>query len=135
MGLDINLNTSKIDISEEDGLNVDLYKDNIDISDDNADDIIIEITGLKSISKFIGLEDTPLYYDNGKFFKVEDNKIIYTDIEWKDISGDISESPEIIAVISDLINEVASDIVDERINLHNLNLVILLFYYFDIINL
>ena len=121
MGLDINLNTSKIDISENDGLNVDLYKDNIDISDDEADDIIIEITGLKSINKFIGLEDTPLYYDNGKFFKVEDNKIIYTDIQWKDISGDISESPEIIAVISDLVNEVASDIVDERINLHNLN--------------
>jgi len=121
MGLDINLNTSKIDISEEDGLNVDLYKDNIDISDDEADDIIIEITGLKSINKFIGLEDTPLYYDNGKFFKVKNNKIVYTDIEWKDITGDISESPEIIAVISDLINEVTSDIVDERINLHNLN--------------
>lgn len=121
MGLDINLNTSKIDISEEDGLNVDLYNDNIDISDDEADDIIIEITGLKSINKFIGLEDTPLYYDNGKFFKVEDNKIVYADIQWKDISGDISESPEIVAVISDLINEVASDIIDERINLHNLN--------------
>jgi len=121
MGLDINLNTSKIDISEDDGLNVDLYKDNIDISDDEADDIIIEITGLKSINKFIGLEDTPLYYDNGKFFKVEDNKIVYADIQWKDISGDISESPEIVAVISDLVNEVASDIIDERINLHNLN--------------
>ena len=121
MGLDINLNTSKIDISEEDGLNVDLYNDNIDISDDEADDIIIEITGLKSINKFIGLEDTPLYYDNGKFFKVEDNKIVYADIQWKDISGDISESPEIVAVISDLVNEVASDIIDERINLHNLN--------------
>lgn len=121
MGLDINLNTSKIDISEEDGLNVDLYNDNIDISDDEADDIIIEITGLKSINKFIGLEDTPLYYDNGKFFKVEDNKIIYTDIQWKDISGDISEAPEIIKIISDLVNEVASDVIDERINLHNLN--------------
>ena len=104
MGLDINLNTSKIDIS-----------------DDEADDIIIEITGLKSLNKFIGLEDTPLYYDNGKFLKVEDNKIVYADIQWKDISGDISESPEIVAVISDLVNEVASDIIDERINLHNLN--------------
>lgn len=103
------------------GLDIDLYTPKIDISDDNADDIIIEVTGLKSISKFIGLEDTPLYYDNGKFFKVEDNKIVYTDIEWKDISGDIQDAPEIIAVISDLINEVASDIVDERINLHNLN--------------
>ena len=103
------------------GLDIDLYTPKIDISDDGADDIIIEITGLKSISKFIGLEDTPLYYDNGKFFKVEDNKIVYTNIEWKDISGDISESPEIIKIISDLVNEVASDIVDERINLHNLN--------------
>ena len=37
-------------------ITVDLYKDNIDISDDEADDIIIEITGLKSINKFIGLE-------------------------------------------------------------------------------
>ena len=121
MGLDINLNTSKIDISEEDGLDIDLYEENIDISNDEADDIVIEITGLKSISKFIGLEDTPLYYDNCKFFKVEDNKIVYTDIQWKDISGDITESPEIIAVISDLVNEIASYIVDENINLHNLN--------------
>lgn len=103
------------------GLDIDLYTPKIDIGDDSADDIIIEITGLKSINKFIGLEDTPLYYDNGKFFKVENNKIVYTDIQWKDISGDISESPEIVAVISDLVNEVASDVVDEHINLHNLN--------------
>ena len=79
MGLDINLQTSKIDISEEDGINVDLYTDKLDIEESEAEDIIIEITGLKSINKFIGLEDTPLYYENGKFFKVQDNKIIYTD--------------------------------------------------------
>ena len=103
------------------GLDIGLYTPKIDIGDDGADDIIIEITGLKSISKFIGLEDTPLYYDNGKFLKAEGNKIVYADVQWKDISGNISESPEIIKIISDLVNEVASDIVDERISLHNLN--------------
>lgn len=103
------------------GLDIDLYTPKIDIGDNGADDIIIEITGLKSISKFIGLEDTPLYYDNGKFLKAEGNKIVYADVQWKDISGNISESPEIIKIISDLVNEVASDIVDERISLHNLN--------------
>ena len=114
MGLDINLNTSKIDISEDDGLNVDLYEDNIDISDDEADDIIIEITGLKSISKFIGLEDTPLYYDNGKFFKVEDNKIVYTNIEWKDISGNLEDAPEIVALIEDLVEEISAKFIGEK---------------------
>ena len=63
------------------GLDIDLYTPKIDIGDDSADDIIIEITGLKSINKFIGLEDTPLYYDNGKFLKVEENKIVYKDVK------------------------------------------------------
>ena len=119
MGLDINLNTSKIDISEEDGLNVDLYNDNIDISDDEADDIIIEITGLKSLNKFIGLEDTPLYYDNGKFFKVEDNKIIYTDIEWKDISGNLEDAPEIFDLIKELVKKINEEVIHDYINQHN----------------
>lgn len=103
------------------GLDIDLYTPKIDIGDDSADDIIIEITGLKSISKFIGLEDTPLYYDNGKFFKVEDNKIIYTDIEWKDIKGNVDDSPEIVKVISDLVDDITDDIIDEKITLHNHN--------------
>lgn len=103
------------------GLDIDLYTSKIDIGDDNANDIIIEITGLKSISKFIGLEDTPLYYDNGKFFKVEDNKIIYTDIEWKDIKGNVDDSPEIVKVISDLVDDITDDIIDEKITLHNNN--------------
>lgn len=121
MGLDINLNTSKIDISEDDGLNVDLYGDNVSISEDDSDDIIIEITGLKSINKFIGLEDTPLYYDNGKFFKVENNKIIYTDIEWSDISGDLNDAPEIVALIQKLIETTADTIVNNYIHLHNID--------------
>lgn len=102
------------------GLDIDLYTPKIDISDDGADDIIIEITGLKSISKFIGLEDTPLYYDNGKFFKVENNKIVYTDIQWKDISGNIEDAPEIVAFIEDLIEEISAKIVDDHITLHNI---------------
>ena len=87
------------------GLDIDLYTPKIDIGDDSADDIIIEITGLKSINKFIGLEDTPLYYDNGKFFKVENNKIVYTDIQWKDISGDLEDAPELVSLIEKLIEE------------------------------
>lgn len=109
MGLDINLQTSKIDISEEDGINVDLYTDKLDIEESEAEDIIIEITGLKSINKFICLEDTPLYYENGKFFKVQDNKIIYTDIEWKDITGDIDEG------------SILFKIIDSSIKAHNEN--------------
>lgn len=119
MGFDINLHTSKVDISEEDGIDVNLYADKLDISEDDADDIIIEITGLKSLNKFIGLEDTPLYYDNGKFFKVENNKVVYTDIEWKDISGDIQEAPEIVDLITELIEETSEHLVDRHINIHN----------------
>ena len=102
------------------GLDIDLYTPKIDIGDDGADDIIIEITGLKSISKFIGLEDTPLYYDNGKFFKVEDNKIVYTDIEWKDISGNLEDAPEIVTLIENLIEEISTKVVDNHIYLHNI---------------
>lgn len=101
------------------GLDIDLYTPKIDISEDEADDIIIEITGLKSISKFIGLEDTPLYYDNGKFFKVENNKIIYTDIEWKDISGNLEDAPELVSLIEKLIEEYNKEIINRYINIHN----------------
>ena len=102
------------------GLDIDLYTPKIDVGDNNADDIIIEITGLKSISKFIGLEDTPLYYDNGKFFKVEDNKIVYTNIEWKDISGDIEEASALLTLIKDLAEEISTKIADDHIYLHNI---------------
>ena len=101
------------------GLDIDLYTSNIDINDEGADDIIIEITGLKSISKFIGLEDTPLYYDNGKFFKVEDNKIVYTDIEWKDISGSLEDAPEIIDLIKELVKRINEEVIHDYINQHN----------------
>ena len=101
------------------GLDIDLYTPKIDINNNEADDIIIEITGLKSISKFIGLEDTPLYYDNGKFFKVENNKIIYTDIEWKDISGDLEDAPELVSLIEKLIEEYNKEIINRYINIHN----------------
>ena len=84
-----------------------------------SSDIVIEITGLKSLSKFIGLEDTPLYYDNGKFFKVEDNKIIYTDIEWKDISGDIEEAPEIVDLIEDFVETISGETIQGYIEEHN----------------
>lgn len=85
--------------------------------------IQIEITGLKTLNKFISLEDTPLYYDNGKFFKVEDNKIVYTDIEWKDISGDINQNPELQQEVIKLIEENAKkfteETVEEAIYIHN----------------
>ena len=79
-------------------------------------DIQIEITGLKNLNKFIGLEDTPLYYDNGKFFKVVDNKIVYTDITWEDISGEIENNPEIIEVISKVVEDTSQTFVQEEIN-------------------
>ena len=84
-----------------------------------SSDIVIEITGLKSLSKFIGLEDTPLYYDNGKFFKVENNKIVYTDIEWKDISGNISDAPQITDLIEELIEITSGEVIQEYIKKHN----------------
>lgn len=101
------------------GLDIDLYTPKIDIGDDSADDIIIEITGLKSVSKFIGLEDTPLYYDNGKFFKVEDNKIVYTDIQWKDISGNLEDAPEIIDLIKELVKNINEEVIKDYIDKHN----------------
>lgn len=62
----------------------------------------INITGLKTINKFIGLSDTPIYYDNGKFFKVIDNRIEYTDIEWSDITGKLSDSEHFEVIIKEL---------------------------------
>lgn len=82
--------------------------------------INIKLTGLKSVSKFIGLEDTPIYYENGKFFKVSDNRVVYTDIEWSDIKGDISESKHFDTIINTIkdeaLNEALEDIIQENIS-------------------
>ena len=85
--------------------------------------IYIEITGLKGIDRFIGLQDTPIYYDNGKFFKVQDNKIVYTDIEWSDIAGQIQDNESFIKEVERLIEENAKEYtiqsIDEAIFLHD----------------
>lgn len=105
-------------------LDIDLYTLESDLSS-TQDEIVIEITGLKSINKFIGLEDTPIYYDNGKFFKVQDSKIVYTDITWEDIKGNIHDNPEVINEIEKLVEETSKTytirIVDEAISVHNNN--------------
>lgn len=105
-------------------IDIDLYSCKSDITT-SPDCIEIEITGLKSISKFIGLEDTPTYYENGKFFKVENNRIVYTDIEIGDLKGKFEDNPELYETISALIEkeakEVAFQAVDKTIELHNLN--------------
>lgn len=82
----------------------------------NPKNIEIEITGLKTIDKFIGLQDTPLYYENGKFFKVEGSKIVYADLQWSDITGKFSENPELVEQITELISEVSEDFVMQTVN-------------------
>lgn len=82
----------------------------------NPKNIEIEITGLKTIDKFIGLQDTPLYYENGKFFKVEGSKIVYADLQWSDITGKFSENPELVEQITELISEVSEDFVIQTVN-------------------
>ena len=85
--------------------------------------IQIEISGLKTLNKFIYLEDTPMYYDNGKFFKVEDNKIVYTDIQWKDITGELDENPElkqeVLKLVEESSKEYTEEAVNNAINIHN----------------
>lgn len=87
--------------------------------------IYIEISGLKGIDRFIGLQDTPIYYDNGKFFKVQDNKIVYTDIQWNDIEGDITSNKDFIEELNRLIIESTEEYTLQNINngifLHNNN--------------
>ena len=107
--------------------------------------IYIEITGLKSINRFIGLQDTPIYYDNGKFFKVQDNKIVYTDIEWSDIAGQVQDNENFIKEVERLIEENAKEYtiqsIDEAIFLHDHTLTthqdirnIIQDYYYDFPN-
>ena len=87
------------------------------------EEIVIEISGLKSLDSFISLADTPLYYDNGKFFKVVDNRIVYTDVTWADIQGSIAENPELEQQIRDIAKEYSedyvSDVVYTAVDKHN----------------
>lgn len=77
--------------------------------------IEIEITGLKTIERFIGLADTPLYYDNGKFFKVQDNKIVYADLTWEDISGNIDDNPQLKEYLFEIIQNADEEYVEETV--------------------
>lgn len=92
----------------------------------NPECIEIEITGLKSFDTFIGLTDTPLYYENGKFFKVENNKIIYTDITWADLQGQISENPDLEEQIKDIAKQYneqfVKETIDNSIDIHDKNI-------------
>ena len=89
----------------------------------NPECIEIEIFGLKSFDAFIGLTDTPLYYENGKFFKVQDNKIVYTDITWSDIQGEIEQNPDLKKQITEIAKQYSEqfvkDTVDNSISIHN----------------
>lgn len=82
----------------------------------NPECIEIEISGLKTIDAFIGLTDTPLYYENGKFFKVLDNKIVYTDITWSDIIGEISENPVLEEQVKEIAKLYSEKYVKETVN-------------------
>ena len=77
--------------------------------------IEIEITGLKTIERFIGLADTPLYYDNGKFFKVQDNKIVYADLTWEDISGKIDDNPQLKEYLFEIVQKADEEYVEEAV--------------------
>lgn len=89
------------------------------------DNIVIEITGLKSVDSFIGLTDTPLYYENGKFFKVEDNKVVYCDITWADITGSIQDNPDLQNQVEEIAKQYSEtfilNTVDKAIEIHNEN--------------
>lgn len=80
------------------------------------EEIVIEITGLKSVDSFIGLTDTPLYYENGKFFKVQNNKIIYADITWADITGAIQDNPELQKQVEEIAKQYSEQFVINTVN-------------------
>lgn len=109
-----------VEFDSEDDIYTSGTQTNIEL---NPECIEIEITGLKSFDSFIGLTDTPLYYDNGKFFKVEDNKIVYTDITWADIQGSIAENAELEQQIKDIAKEYNEqfvvDVASIKIDEHN----------------
>ena len=123
MGIEIGLSNIKTTKSVQNN-SIDIEISDIETTNIvEPDPIYIEISGLKTIDKFIGLEDTPLYYENGKFFKVENNRIIYTDINWADISGDITQNPEISNEVLRLVEENAKKFtesaVSDGIRIHN----------------
>ena len=103
-------------------LETDIFENELDTQ---PEEICIEITGLKSVDSFIGLSDTPLYYDNGKFFKVQNNKVVYTDITWADITGLIDDNPELQKQFDEIAKKYSEDFivntVDKTIDLHNNN--------------
>ena len=103
-------------------IDIDLFTQKSEITT-STPDITIEITGLVQLNSFIGLDDTPTYYENGKFFKVEDNKIVYTDINWGDIKGKIEDNPELKAEVDRLVEQEAKhytgEIVSEAITAHD----------------
>ena len=109
-----------IEFDSEDYLYTSGTQTNIEL---NPECIEIEITGLKSFNAFIGLTDTPLYYEEGKFFKVIDNKIVYTDITWADIQGSIAENTELEQQIKDIAKEYNEqfvvDVASIKIDEHN----------------
>lgn len=105
-------------------IDIDLFTQKSEITT-STPDITIEIIGLVQLNSFIGLDDTPTYYENGKFFKVEDNKIVYTDINWGDIKGKVEDNPELKAEVDKLVEQEAKrytgEIVSKAITAHDNN--------------
>lgn len=103
-------------------IDIDLFTQKSEITT-STPDITIEITGLVQLNSFIGLDDTPTYYENGKFFKVEDNKIVYTDINWSDVKGKIKDNPEFVKEIGEFIQketeQYTSEVVTKAIKSHD----------------
>lgn len=124
--IDVNIEkaTSELSISSDD-IEIELYSYNKS-TEVKPEDICIEISGLTTINGFIGLSDTPLYYENGKFFKVVGNRIEYTDINFEDIKGDIPEDSELYNIISgfvdDKIKELSEAVIDDKIHNHNISI-------------
>lgn len=121
--IDVNINKLSADLSMiSDNIDIELstYTENMEVK---PEDIVIEISGLTTINGFIGLSDTPLYYEDGKFFKVVGNKIEYTDITFEDIKGDIPEDSELYTIISQFVDnrieELSGTVIDDKIHAHN----------------
>lgn len=121
--IDVNINKLSADLSMiSDNIDIELstYTENMEVK---PEDIVIEISGLTTINGFIGLSDTPLYYEDGKFFKVVGNKIEYTDITFEDIKGDIPEDSELYTIISQFVDnrieELSGTVIDDKIHAHS----------------
>ena len=105
-------------------IDIELYTQKSEINT-NPPEIVVEICGLATLTSFISLSDTPLYYDNGKFLKAEDNKIVYSDVTWADIKGAIGDNPDLQEQLTEIIKIYAKDYteeaVNEAINIHDNN--------------